>query len=136
MIMSIAYANEPLLSADEFQSILVASSLAARRPADDLSRLDKMLRGADIIVTARDGARLVGVSRAITDFSYCCYLSDLAVDAAYQHRGIGKQLIAETHIAAGEGTTLILLAAPAAAGYYPKIGMTHMPNCWALPRKA
>ncbi|WP_072376746.1 GNAT family N-acetyltransferase [Hyphomicrobium sp. NDB2Meth4] len=134
--MTIAYAAEPHLSAHEFQSILVASTLAARRPADDLSRLDQMLRGADIIVTARDGERLIGVSRAITDFSYCCYLSDLAVDAAYQHQGIGKRLIAETHRAAGEGATLILLAAPAAEGYYEKIGMTHMPKCWALPRKA
>jgi len=125
---------EPELSAREFQAVLVASTLAARRPADDLARLDKMLRHADIIVAARDSGRLIGVARAVTDFSYCCYLSDLAVDAAWQRQGVGKRLIAETHRAAGSATTLILLAAPAAEGYYPRIGMAHMPSCWSIPR--
>ncbi|MFN3624443.1 MAG: GNAT family N-acetyltransferase [Hyphomicrobium sp.] len=133
--MPIEFAGEPQLAAEEFQAILVASTLAARRPAQDLARLDRMLRQADVIVTARDGDRLVGISRAITDFAYCCYLSDLAVDAAYQGKGIGKRLIAETHRLAGDDTTLILLAAPAAEGYYPKIGMKHLPSCWAIPRK-
>lgn len=133
--MPIEISLEPHLSAEEFRSILVASTLAERRPGDDLPRLQAMLRNADLIVTARDQGALVGVSRAITDFSYCCYLSDLAVDARYQRQGIGKRLIEETHRAAGEGTTLILLAAPAAESYYPKIGMKHMPNAWAIPRQ-
>jgi ribosomal protein S18 acetylase RimI-like enzyme len=131
----IIYALEPNLAVAEFQSVLVASTLGERRPVDDLPRLDAMLRGAQIIVTARDGAKLVGVSRALSDFSYCCYLSDLAVDTAYQQQGIGKQLIAATHAAAGEQTTLILLAAPAAIDYYPKIGMQHAPQCWITPRQ-
>ncbi|MBS0267889.1 MAG: GNAT family N-acetyltransferase [Proteobacteria bacterium] len=126
---------EPSLPAEEFRDILVASTLAERRPADDLARLEAMLRSADVIVTARDSGKLIGVSRAITDFAYCCYLSDLAVDVAYQKQGIGKRLIEETHKTAGELTTLILLAAPAAENYYPRIGMKHMPSCWAIPRQ-
>ncbi len=133
--MNIEYSIEPNLSAKEFQKILVASTLAERRPAHDLERLDKMLRNAGLIVTARDAGQLVGISRAVTDFSYCCYLSDLAVDTAYQRKGIGKRLIEETHRAAGESTTLILIAAPAAETYYPKIGMKHLPGCWSIPRK-
>ena len=133
--MPISYALESDLSAEEFQAVLVASTLGERRPVDDLARLDKMLRHADLIVTARDGRRLVGVSRAVTDFSYCCYLSDLAVDVAYQRRGIGKRLIEETHHAAGETTTLTLVAAPAAETYYPSIGMKHHSSCWTIPRK-
>jgi predicted N-acetyltransferase YhbS len=132
--MPIDFGLEPNLSADEFRAVLITSTLAGRRPAQDLDRLDKMLRNADIVATARDAGRLVGVSRAITDFAYSCYLSDLAVDVAYQHQGIGKRLIAETHRAAGDGTTLVLHAAPAAESYYPRIGMQHMPNCWAIPR--
>jgi ribosomal protein S18 acetylase RimI-like enzyme len=131
----ISYALERDLSADEFRAILIASTLAERRPTEDLARLDKMLRHADLIVTARDGHRLVGISRAVTDFSYCCYLSDLAVDVAYQRRGIGQRLIEETHRAAGETTTLTLVAAPAAETYYPSIGMKHHPSCWTIPRK-
>jgi ribosomal protein S18 acetylase RimI-like enzyme len=132
--MPIAFSIEPNLSAGEFQAILLASTLSERRPVHDMARLEKMLRHADLIVTARDAGRLVGLSRAVTDFSYCCYLSDLAVDLQYQRRGIGKQLIAETHRAAGHDTTLILVAAPAVESYYPKIGMKHLPSCWAVPR--
>lgn len=133
--MQIEYSLEPELRAEEFRAVLLSSTLAERRPAQDLARLDSMLRHADLIVTARAGGVLVGIARAVTDFSYCCYLSDLAVDAAYQRQGIGKRLIEETHRAAGEGTTLILVAAPAAEGYYPKIGMKNLTSCWAIPRK-
>jgi predicted N-acetyltransferase YhbS len=132
--MAIRFALEPDLSAQEFRDILIASTLAERRPASELARLQLMLRNADLVVTARDGAKLVGISRAITDFAYCCYLSDLAVDVAYQRQGIGKRLIEETHAKAGEGATLILVAAPAAEGYYPKIGMRQLASCWSVPR--
>jgi ribosomal protein S18 acetylase RimI-like enzyme len=131
----ISYALEPDLTAEEFRAVLIASTLAQRRPVDDIARLDKMLRHADLIVTARDAGRLIGISRAVTDFSYCCYLSDLAVDVAYQRRGIGKRLIEETHRAASEATTLTLVAAPAAESYYPAIGMKHHASCWTIPRK-
>ncbi|MGH6777930.1 MAG: GNAT family N-acetyltransferase, partial [Bradyrhizobium sp.] len=94
--MPVVFSVEPKLSAEEFQSILRASTLAERRPAQDIDRLDKMLRHADLVVTARDAGRLIGVARALTDFSYCCYLSDLAVDAQYQRQGIGQKLIEET----------------------------------------
>lgn len=132
--MAITYSLEPELCAEEFRAVLVASTLGERRPVDDLPRLDRMLRQADVIITARDERRLVGVSRAITDFSYCCYLSDLAVDVAYQRQGIGKRLIAETHAAAGELTSLVLVAAPTAEAYYPRIGMRQRPSCWTFSR--
>jgi predicted N-acetyltransferase YhbS len=132
--MAIVYALEPDLSAAAFRDVLVASTLGERRPVGDLARLERMLRQADIIVTARDDGRLVGVSRAISDFAYCCYLSDLAVDVAYQRQGIGKRLINETRKAAGDGATVILVAAPAAETYYPKIGMTPIASGWMIPR--
>ena len=91
-----------------------------------------MLRNADLIITARFGALLVGISRAITDFSYCTYLSDLAVDTAYQRRGIGRELIRRTHETAGLHTTLILLSAPQAETYYPHIGLTKHASCWMI----
>jgi predicted N-acetyltransferase YhbS len=130
--ISITYALEPNLSAQEFQDVLSASTLAERRPADDLERLNKMFRNADIILTARDDSKLIGLSRAITDYSYCCYLSDLAVDVTYQGQGIGKRLIEETHKTAGLHTGLFLVSAPAAEGYYPKIGMKSYP-CFGTP---
>lgn len=131
--MTIRYAIEPDLSADEFVDVLRRSTLAERRPVDDRARIADMLENADLIVTARDEAGLlVGISRAVTDFSYCCYLSDLAVDEAFQGQSIGRELIRRTHGAAGPGTTLILIAAPKAKTYYPHIGMTQHDSCWIV----
>ncbi|HEY0263941.1 MAG TPA: GNAT family N-acetyltransferase [Granulicella sp.] len=103
-------------------------------PVLPLERLGRMLRGSDLIVTARDGDTLVGVSRALTDFAYCCYLVDLAVDISYQRQGIGRRLIAETRARAGEETTLILTASPAVEEFYPAVGMSRVPSCWSIPR--
>ena len=94
-----------------------------------------MLKNADLILTARLDGLLVGVSRAITDFAFCTYLSDLAVDEKYQRQGIGRELIRRTHEAAGLHTTLILLAAPKAQTYYPHVGMTRHESCWVIAGK-
>lgn len=129
----ISYALESQLSSAEFVDILVRSGLAARRPVLDPTTIAQMLAHADILLTARTAeGRLVGVSRAITDYSYCTYLSDLAVDAAYQRRGIGRVLVQRTHEAAGLATRLILLSAPNAREYYPLIGMTQHDSCWTI----
>jgi GNAT superfamily N-acetyltransferase len=132
--MALTYQREPDLTPDEFIDLLVRSTLAERRPVDEPDTIRGMLSHASIIYTARDGHSLVGVSRAITDYFYCTYLSDLAVDEAYQRRGIGRELIRLTHEAAGLGTTLILLAAPKARDYYPTVGMTRHESCWIVPR--
>lgn len=132
--VKIEYAHESDVSAHEFRAILVASELAQRRPVGDLARLERMLRASDIVVTARDEGHLVGISRAITDYSYCCYLSDLGVAIPYQRLGIGTRLIEETRSAAGETTSLIVVAAPAAESYYPKIGMDSLKSAWIIRR--
>lgn len=134
---NIQYALEPDLSADAFIGILETSGLAERRPVAQRDRIEAMLRNANLIVTARQvgDRRLIGVSRALADFGFCCYLSDLAVDRAVQRRGIGKKLIQYTWDAAGRHTTLILLSAPAAVAYYPHIGMTKHDACFTFPRE-
>jgi predicted N-acetyltransferase YhbS len=134
-MLNIEYSLEPDLHVEEFVDLLRRSTLAERRPVNDSQTMDGMLAHADIIVTARDSQRLlVGLSRAITDFSYCTYLADLAVDEAFQRRGIGRELIRRTHLAAGLQTNLILLAAPKAESYYPHIGMLHHSSCWRIDR--
>lgn len=133
--MNVVYAIEryPDLGVDAFIDVLCRSTLAERRPVDDPETIRGMLANAGVIATARIDGRLVGISRAVTDFSYCTYLSDLAVDQAYQRRGIGRELIRKTHEAAGRHTLLILLAAPRAREYYPHIGMTGHDSCWTIP---
>ena len=134
--MEIKIKLEPELEPAEFVDLLQRSTLAQRRPVDDPDRIKGMLENASLILAARTKeGLLVGISRAITDFHYCTYLSDLAVDVAFQRLGIGKQLIEATHQAAGKSTNLILLAAPAAEAYYPHIGFTSHQSCWILPEE-
>ena len=129
----IVYSHERRLTCEEFISVLNRSTLGERRPVHDRARIEAMLRHANLICTAWDGDLLVGVARSLTDFSFCCYLSDLAVDVAYQHRGIGAELIRRSQAQLRPESKLILLAAPKAEGYYPKIGMRPHHSAWTLP---
>lgn len=119
--MSIVYTLEPDLGVAEFVCVLRASGLAERRPAD-IARLEAMLRGAQVIVAAREGEHLVGVARSLTDWAYCLYCSDLCVDVAYQGRGVGKTLLVQTAQAAPDVNTCLLLSAPAAVSFYEAAG--------------
>jgi len=133
--MSITYRSNIKISADQFIDVLKRSTLAERRPVDNRDRIEKMLQHGNIIVTAWQGDLLIGVSRALSDFSFCCYLSDLAVDEAFQKQGIGKELIRLTKEAAGDNASLVLLAAPKAVNYYPRIGMEQFKECFIIQRK-
>src|SRR5690554_7769005 len=105
--------NQPI-SPDQFIDVLTRSTLAERRPVDDKECIEGMLEHANLTVTAWDGDKLVGIARSMTDFHYACYLSDLAVDVAYQHSGIGRELIRQTQQALGPRCKLRLISAPAA----------------------
>lgn len=131
MTHPIRYQTEANLTVEEFSSLLQRSTLGERRPINDTARLQSMLQHANLIVTARDGDLLVGISRALSDFAFCTYLSDLAVDESYQKQGIGKELIRHTKLAAPLAK-LILISAPKAVNYYPKIGMERHENCYIL----
>jgi GNAT superfamily N-acetyltransferase len=131
--MSIEYFHNRTITPAQFVDVLKRSTLGERRPVHDPERISEMLTHANLICTAWDGDVLVGVSRSLTDFSYCCYLSDLAVDVAYQKKGIGKELIRLTQTRLHPQCKIILLAAPKAEEYYPKIGFKHFHSAWILP---
>lgn len=130
--MPITYQLTTNISTEEFIDILNRSTLGERRPVDDLECIESMIKNADIIVTAVLDDKIVGVARAVTDFSYCCYLSDLAVDVSFQSHGIGKKLIQSVREQLGAKCKLILLSAPAAVEYYPKIGFTQHHSAWVI----
>lgn len=128
----ILYASDRIITREQFRDLLARSTLGERRPIDNDECLSGMIAHADIMATAWDGDKLVGVSRSLTDWHYACYLADLAVDVAYQRHGIGKQLIDLTQRQLGPLCKIILLAAPAANEYYPRIGFEHNPRAWLL----
>jgi len=132
--MQIEYQVNAAIDVDQFIDVLNRSTLGARRPVDDRACMEGMVRNGNLCVTAWDGAKLVGIARSVTDFCYACYLSDLAVDTAYQRRGIGRMLIARTQSQLGPRCKIRLLSAPAAAEYYPRIGFVRNMNCWELER--
>ena len=130
--MNLRYETARQISADEFIDLLRRSTLAERRPVDDRKRIQAMLQHANLLCSAWDGEKLVGVARSVTDFEYCCYLSDLAVDENYQRKGIGKELIRQTRCRLGDKAKIILLSAPKAEAYYPKIGFEAHRSAWIL----
>ena len=109
-----------------------ASTLGERRPIDDERIVVDMLRHANLVVTAWDGQTMVGIARTLTDFSYVGYLADLAVRVSHQKRGIGTELIKRTRDLMGERSMLVLLAAPKAVDYYPKLGFAKHDSAWLL----
>lgn len=130
--MAINYRANAPLDLDAAIELYRASTLGERRPVDDRACMQQMLAEANLTVTAWDGGTLVGIARSLTDWCYCCYLSDLAVRDTHQRQGIGKELIRRTQDALGDKATLILLAAPKAVDYYPHIGMEQHNSAWIL----
>ena len=134
--MGIHYEHERKISEAEFVDVLKRSTLGERRPVDDPACIRAMLAHANLLCTAWDGPKLVGVARSVTDFAYCCYLSDLAVDQAYQKQRIGKQLIELTKSRLGDKAKLILLSAPKAESYYPRVGFEPHRSAWIIASRA
>jgi len=130
--MAIDYRLNDRVTPGEVADLFRSSGI--RRPSEDLGRIRRMLEGANLTVTAWDGERLVGIARALSDRSYCTYLSDLAVGKEYQREGVGRELVRRVREAAGEEAIVLLLAAPDAMAYYPRIGFEKADNAWLLPR--
>lgn len=130
--MIIHYRDDALLTVEVAIDLYNRSTLGERRPVHRPDIFAGMLRHANLTVTAWDGVQLVGIARTLTDFTYVAYLADLAVDVAYQHRGVGRALIAESRARLQPEVMIVLLAAPAANDYYPKVGFEHHPRAWVL----
>jgi len=128
----ISYRTGNQLDVDAVIELYNSCSLGARRPTGERARMVDMLANANLVISAWDGELMVGISRSLSDFAYATYLSDLAVRESYQKHGIGRELIRLTQEAGGPHTTVILLAAPAAVDYYPRVGFTRHHSAWLL----
>ncbi|HEX9264329.1 MAG TPA: GNAT family N-acetyltransferase [Candidatus Binatia bacterium] len=124
------YGND--LDVDQTIELYHASTLGERRPVDDRQIMSDMLRHANLVVTAWEEKLLVGIARTLTDFSYVGYLADLAVRASHQRQRIGTALIQKTREQMGSRSMLVLLSAPKAVAYYPKIGFIRHESAWVL----
>lgn len=130
--MELIYQIDHMPSTEQIISLYESSGI--KRPTQDFGRIAKMYQHSNLIISTWDQDKLVGIARSLTDFCYCCYLSDLAVSEPYKHRGIGKKLIDLTREQIGNQTTLILLSAPNAMEYYPKVGFDKILNGYIIHR--
>lgn len=124
--------NFPL---DPVDVVRVFDASGITRPTSDLPRIARMFAAPSLVISAWQQGRLVGLSRSLTDYAYCCYLSDLAVDKQLQGQGVGKELIRRTQAVIGEEVSLILLSAPNAMSYYPAVGFQRAENAFVIRRK-
>lgn len=124
--------NYPL---DPLDVVRVFDQSGLKRPTGDLPRIARMFSVPSLVLSAWVGNELVGLSRSLTDYAYCCYLSDLAVDKKYQGAGIGKELIRRTRAVIGDQVSLILLSAPDAMSYYPAQGFEPAGSAFLIRRK-
>jgi ribosomal protein S18 acetylase RimI-like enzyme len=121
--MSIAYAQEQDLPAADYISVVGATIMRDRRPIGNPKRVERMLRGSNLIVTARENGDIIGVLRAISDGEWVCYVSDLAVHDSHQRKGIGKALLDTCKAILGPGMVMVLVAYPEAEAFYRRLGM-------------
>jgi ribosomal protein S18 acetylase RimI-like enzyme len=114
--------------------VRVFDSSGITRPTNDIPRIARMFAASNLVISAWANGVLVGVCRALTDYSYCCYLSDLAVDQAFQKLGIGTELLRQVQSTVGDTVSLILLSAPGAMSYYPSVGFAKAENAFVIRR--
>ena len=132
--MKIQFKINAKVSAEDVITVFKSSDIV--RPVEDIKRIQAMLDNSNLIITAWDGIELIGIARSVTDYHYCCYLSDLAVKKEYQKTGIGKTLIELTQNTIGEQTMLLLLSAAPAMEYYPKVGFDKVENGFIIKRQS
>jgi GNAT superfamily N-acetyltransferase len=132
-MMTLVYQQESRFELDEMLSVYRASGI--NRPIDDPARMAVMLASANLLVTARDAGKLVGLARCLSDKAYVVYICDLLVDKSYQQRGIGKALLAAVQYATGPQVQQLLRSAPAAMRYYPQQGFEPVSNAFAIQRQ-
>lgn len=128
----ITYSSDKMQSAQDVAAVFKSAGI--KRPHEDYDRIQRMIDHSDVMITAWIDGKMIGVARAITDYSYCCYLSDLAVDLDYQKHGIGKELVKRVQDAVGEECSIVLLSSPGAAEFYPRIGFDKSDRSFVMAR--
>lgn len=132
---AIHYAHEPTLDFAEYRRVLIESGMGAYRPIDDSVRLNAMLAGSDLVMTARSDGELAGFARCVTDSTWCCYVAELAVSASAQRQGIGQGLLDALRRHLGPGVSIILVSVPEAVGFYERAGMAPVPTAFWWQRE-
>ncbi len=134
MMEGVTYKINEEIKVEDIISVLADSGI--NRPIADTKRIEKMYKNSNLVISAWHNGKLIGIARSLTDWSFDTYLADLAVCKDFQHMGIGKKMIELTRREISDQSMLLLLAAPSAVEYYPKIGMEKIENSFIFRRKS
>ena len=119
--------KEERISPAEYIDFLKRTDLGSQYPRERFEeRIEKLVKNVSVSLAARNGENLlVGALFGLTDFAYWLYVTDLGVDRAYEHRGIGTALMKAAHAAAGgeKDIAVYLIANENAVPFYEKLGM-------------
>ncbi|MDX1419702.1 MAG: GNAT family N-acetyltransferase [Rubricoccaceae bacterium] len=99
------------------------------RQTDNADRLRRAFDNTQLVLTAWQGDRLVGLARVLTDGVQVAYLCDLAVEPDVQGLGIGKLLI-DAVLERCAGTELVLRDSNLSSGFYEHLGFRPIENGW------
>ncbi len=133
--MKIIYKTEVIPGTEEIIDLYNSSDYFPIINKEDIERIKRMHNNANIVATAWDKDRLVGLARSISNFCYCCYLSDLCVKNEYKGKSIGKELVKITKEIAGDECKLILHSSPNAMSFYLNIGMEQIDSAFIINRR-
>lgn len=104
----------------------VAELFTALGRGDEVARLNgqlaELLHHSTFVVSAWDGATLVGAARVVSDQVVVSLVQHVGVHPAYRQRGIGGELLRRCLARFGHTAIIVLLDDPADAGFYEHFG--------------
>lgn len=104
----------------------VADLLVALGRGEQVARLDgrlaDLLNNSTYVVSAWDGAALVGAARVISDEVAVSLLQHVGVRPDYRRRGVGGALLGRCLARFGHTRIVALTDDPADAGFYARFG--------------
>ena len=119
--------REERITAEEYIDFLKRTDLGSQYPKERFAeRIARLVHTVSISLTARnDQGLLVGALFGLTDYAYWLYITDLGVDRAYTHQGIGRRLMQTAHRLAGgeKDIAVYLIANENAVPFYEKCGL-------------
>jgi len=109
----------------QLQHLLDAHSFwASGRSQRELSR---MLAGSQAVISAWQGAHLVGFGRATSDGVFRAVLWDVVVACEHQGRGLGRRIVEALLLEpALQGVERTYLMTTNSAGFYEQLGFTEV----------
>jgi N-acetylglutamate synthase-like GNAT family acetyltransferase len=119
MTHSIQYTLNGHYQPEEILSLFQAVGFTIR----PLSTLVGAISGSTAYITARDGDKLIGFGRLMTDYHDLAYINYMAVDPNYQRKGVGQSMLHKLVEASGNVERVFLYTNTADA-FYVRYGFT------------